>query len=392
MTKYDFFISYSSKDNEIAFKIVNALESAGLRCWIAPRNIPYGTPYARAIMEGIDECEKFIVLITRNSIESEDVLNEVDNAHSLKKTLIPIRLTDVSLSRELNYYLSRSQWLTITSNNPEEILKLLNIGIDTPLPVDNLNQLRTNKHKKTRKTTILIIAAIAVFGMISLICWLSSDHFGGKDNTANIIESTSEEALHTISDSIDIDKKPNSYQAPEQSATAKKEDVNPSKNEKHNPQSSMSYEKMLTDANTFYNHEEYGHALQLYETIANEYDINYADKVGYMYYHGLGAAKSPSKAIEWCKKAADIGKNHDAQIRVGYMSLRAEEYAEAAKYYLEAEKHVILDPESKNDLGYLYFNGLGVTKDLDKAKKYWMEAASSGHSIAKSNMGKYFND
>lgn len=128
MAKYDYFISYSSKDKDIAFRIVNAIESAGYTCWIAPRNIPYGTPYARAIMEGIDECDTFIVLITDNSIKSEDVLKEVDNAHADKKTIIPVKLTNTTLyPRELNYYLSRTQWLLLSPKNPKEITTLLNL-------------------------------------------------------------------------------------------------------------------------------------------------------------------------------------------------------------------------------------------------------------------------
>lgn len=127
MAKYDYFISYSSKDKDIAFRIVNAIESAGYTCWIAPRNIPYGTPYARAIMEGIDECDTFIVLITDNSIESEDVLNEVDNAHAIKKAIIPVKLTETMLPRELNYYLSRTHWMTLDPHEPEKILESLNL-------------------------------------------------------------------------------------------------------------------------------------------------------------------------------------------------------------------------------------------------------------------------
>lgn len=128
MAKYNFFISYSSKDKDIAVKILDAIESTGHTCWIAPRNIPYGTPYARAIMEGIDECDTFLVIITDNSIKSEDVLNEVDNAHAIKRTIIPVRLTDTRLPRELNYYLSRTQWLNLDANNPREIVTLLNLS------------------------------------------------------------------------------------------------------------------------------------------------------------------------------------------------------------------------------------------------------------------------
>lgn len=127
--KYDIFISYSSKDKDIADKIVDVIESTGHSCWIAPRNIPYGTPYARAIMEGIDECNKFVVLITDNSIKSDDVLNEIDNAHAIKKVIIPVKLTETQLPRELNYYLSRTQWLNLNSDNPQEIVKLLALSL-----------------------------------------------------------------------------------------------------------------------------------------------------------------------------------------------------------------------------------------------------------------------
>lgn len=127
MAKYDIFISYSSIDKDIAFKILDEIESAGRKCWIAPRNIPYGTPYARAIMDGIEECSTFMVLITENSIRSEDVLNEVDNAHAQKKRIIPVRLSDVALPKEFNYYLSRTHWAILKPNNLSKITELLNL-------------------------------------------------------------------------------------------------------------------------------------------------------------------------------------------------------------------------------------------------------------------------
>ncbi|MCM1152831.1 MAG: toll/interleukin-1 receptor domain-containing protein [Muribaculum sp.] len=142
MAKYDYFISFSSKDKHLADSIVDAIESTGHSCWIAPRNIPYGTPYARAIMDGIDECHTFLVIITENSIKSEDVLNEVDNAHAQKKTIIPVRLSDTQLSRELNYYLSRTQWLNLDPINILKIQDLLHLQsksrakTQTPPPLD----------------------------------------------------------------------------------------------------------------------------------------------------------------------------------------------------------------------------------------------------------------
>ncbi|MGH6991941.1 MAG: toll/interleukin-1 receptor domain-containing protein, partial [Caulobacteraceae bacterium] len=36
------FISYSNADKLIADRVCHALEEKGLRCWIAPRDIPFG--------------------------------------------------------------------------------------------------------------------------------------------------------------------------------------------------------------------------------------------------------------------------------------------------------------------------------------------------------------
>ncbi|MDR0948902.1 MAG: toll/interleukin-1 receptor domain-containing protein, partial [Lachnospiraceae bacterium] len=45
---YDVFISHSSVDKSIANAICHTLEANGMRCWIAPRDIPAGTNYGAA--------------------------------------------------------------------------------------------------------------------------------------------------------------------------------------------------------------------------------------------------------------------------------------------------------------------------------------------------------
>ena len=108
------FISYSSKDKNIADNLCNKLESRGIRVWYAPRNVV--GPYATAIMKGIKEATYFIVIVSGNSLESQHVLNEIDNAHKRLPALKfkPLRLEDIELSPEFSYYLSRQHWLDAT--------------------------------------------------------------------------------------------------------------------------------------------------------------------------------------------------------------------------------------------------------------------------------------
>lgn len=124
MTKYNFFISYSTKDNA-PLRLCNSLEKSGASCWIAPRNIRPGTPYAKAIMQGIEESDTFLVCISSNSIISDDVLNEINGAHKLKKTIIPVFIEPVRLNQELSYYLDRKQWVNLYDGEQPAIKLIL---------------------------------------------------------------------------------------------------------------------------------------------------------------------------------------------------------------------------------------------------------------------------
>lgn len=108
------FISYSSKDKNVADNLCNKLEGWGIRVWYAPRNVV--GPYASAIMKGIKEADYFIVIVSHNSLASQHVLNEIDNAHSRLPDLKfkPLRLEDMALTPEFSYYLSRQHWLDAT--------------------------------------------------------------------------------------------------------------------------------------------------------------------------------------------------------------------------------------------------------------------------------------
>lgn len=128
MPHYDIFISHSSKDAGRIKWMTDDLEAGGYHCWISPRDITPGMAYARAIMQGIDSCDTLVVVITANSVKSEDVLNEIDNAHAQHKRIIPVFMEDIELPREFNYYLSRTQWVNIVGKDNCDIVALLGLS------------------------------------------------------------------------------------------------------------------------------------------------------------------------------------------------------------------------------------------------------------------------
>ena len=93
ISQFDLFFSYSTKDQKVAFELVEELEKRGLKCWIAPRNIPTAKSWAGAIVEGLGQSRAFLLLLTESSNQSNQVLREVERAISNEISVIPVRLS-----------------------------------------------------------------------------------------------------------------------------------------------------------------------------------------------------------------------------------------------------------------------------------------------------------
>lgn len=123
--EHDVFISYSSKDKDVAFAVCDMLESNNLQCWIAPRNVVGGKSYAREIIEAIVDSTVVLFIFSDNSNRSDHVENEIDNAFSASKVIIPFRISDALVSPELKYYLNKKHWIDGVPSPLERFTDLL---------------------------------------------------------------------------------------------------------------------------------------------------------------------------------------------------------------------------------------------------------------------------
>ena len=106
------FISYPSVVQDKAYTIMDYLEMHGIDCFIAPRDIKGGMPYASALMAALEECELVLLVAAEAINHSEHVLNEVDVIFSRQKPILPVFIEEFSIKDELRYYLGRKQWVT----------------------------------------------------------------------------------------------------------------------------------------------------------------------------------------------------------------------------------------------------------------------------------------
>ena len=122
---HDVFISYSSKDKMTADAVCATLESKGIRCWIAPRDILPGMDWGEAIIDAINTTRVFVLVFSSNANESRQIKREVERAVSKGIPVIPLRIEDVPLSKSLEYFISSPHWLDAMSPPVEKHLNYL---------------------------------------------------------------------------------------------------------------------------------------------------------------------------------------------------------------------------------------------------------------------------
>jgi hypothetical protein len=107
---YDVFLSYSSQDQAMADAACGVLETRGLRCWMAPRNILAGKEWSAAIIEGIEQSRSFVLVFSANANQSRQVLREVERAVAKGIPILPLRVQDLKPSKGLEYFISSQHW------------------------------------------------------------------------------------------------------------------------------------------------------------------------------------------------------------------------------------------------------------------------------------------
>jgi hypothetical protein len=105
------FVSYSQPDHETAYAIVAHLEQAGLRCWVAPRDVTPAADWAAEIIDAIASARVMVLVFSAHANDSPQVRREVERAVHRDIAVLPFRVADVLPSRSLEYFLSSQHWL-----------------------------------------------------------------------------------------------------------------------------------------------------------------------------------------------------------------------------------------------------------------------------------------
>lgn len=155
------FISHSSQDAAIAGKICRLLEENGSKCFIAPRDIRPGREYAEEIINGLEQSDAVVLLMSQNANQSPHVLREVEHAVSRKIPILVYKLEDVALTKSMEYFLMTHQWLNQKeAGDHTEILDFVQ-GLEDGAIIKN------KKSRKGIKRGKYFAAAAVLFGVLA---------------------------------------------------------------------------------------------------------------------------------------------------------------------------------------------------------------------------------
>ena len=169
------FISHSSKDRETADAICAHLESAGINCWIAPRDIEPGATWTKGIMQGLETCGVLILVFSEHANDSDHVEREVAKAFSSGLAVIPFRIKDVLPNQSLSYFLDTVQWLDASAPPLQKDLGTLSEQVKKVLVDETTRKPTTREPPRKLGPKKISVARLPVTG---------SDVFGRDEDVA----------------------------------------------------------------------------------------------------------------------------------------------------------------------------------------------------------------
>jgi hypothetical protein len=120
------FVSYAHKDSLVVYPLISHLHSEGIRIWY-DEGIEYGSSWPDAVARALDNAALFLVFISQNAVQSENVLDEINRAIEkiAKESLIPIHLNRTELPGGLGLRLGRRQAIFKYEMNADEFFRKL---------------------------------------------------------------------------------------------------------------------------------------------------------------------------------------------------------------------------------------------------------------------------
>lgn len=114
------FISYSTRNPKEAAFVCRKLEEAGMRCWIAPRDLLPGTNFADNIEAALANARCMVLICSKDSVSSPWVEGEVNTAFSNGMPILVYQIEQVHLSGAMKVMIEKFRTIAASGDSEKD--------------------------------------------------------------------------------------------------------------------------------------------------------------------------------------------------------------------------------------------------------------------------------
>lgn len=121
----DVFVSHSNSEKEIATDLKQKLQDPNMRVFLAHDDIDGGEDWMKEIYEHINECDVFVILLSKEYHQANFTDQETGIAYTMNKPMIPISLDGTKPYGFMSKYQSTNTILPFSDDKIIEIKNLI---------------------------------------------------------------------------------------------------------------------------------------------------------------------------------------------------------------------------------------------------------------------------
>ena len=157
------FISYSRRDGDFARKLAQDLRAAGVSIWLDQLDIPPGARWDRTVDQALRKCGRLLLILSPDSVGSENVMDEVAVAMHEGKPVVPV----LHRPCEIPLRLFRLQYIDFTEDYADGLNKLIANLKSELAPAAKKEKSSAHPERKTLswRRPLIIFASLAVLAV-----------------------------------------------------------------------------------------------------------------------------------------------------------------------------------------------------------------------------------
>jgi pSer/pThr/pTyr-binding forkhead associated (FHA) protein len=126
------FVSYSRRDSRAVDRLVDDLERRGISAWVDRSGLVGGADWTTEIVNAIHEADAFVIALSRWSVASDDVANELHLAGERRLPVFPVLLEQVGVPETFAYHLAGRQRYDLSGDHARSEFDRLVRAIQSP--------------------------------------------------------------------------------------------------------------------------------------------------------------------------------------------------------------------------------------------------------------------